>query len=235
MISLNRRRPQAASDPIARRIRPVTVYIREHPGHSRQREPAVVLSHPQHQLVAVPAILRVVAQVMVKRGMGEFHADQQRDGFVHRAGLGVALTTIKTTAGPVTLQRPKLRGTTERFASQLFGTGVLRTNALEALVIASFVRGLSVRDVEATLVEALGEGAAVSKSAVSRVCAELKTQFETWSRRDISGLALDYLFLDASHFKYHANAGAEPVLAAWASTPTASRCSSARHLHNRVH
>ena len=82
-------------------------------------------------------------------------------------------------------------------------------------MIASFVRGLSVRDVEATLVEALGEDATVSKSAVSRVCAELKTQFETWSRRDLSGLTLDYLFLDASFFKYHANAGAEPVLAAW--------------------
>ena len=94
-------------------------------------------------------------------------------------------------------------------------TGVVRTNALEALVIASFVRGLSVRDVEATLVEALGEDATVSKSAVSRVCGELKTQFETWSRRDLPGLTLDYLFLDASFFTYHSNAGAEPVLAAW--------------------
>lgn len=93
-------------------------------------------------------------------------------------------------------------------------------------MIASFVRGLSVRDVQATLVQALGEDATVSKSAVSGVCAELKTQFETWSRRDLSGLTLDYLFLDASFFKYHANAGAEPVLAAWGSTPTASRCSS---------
>jgi hypothetical protein len=26
---------------------------------------------------------------------------------------------------------------------------------------------------------------------------------------------LDYLFLDGSHFNYHANAAAEPVLAAW--------------------
>jgi len=128
---------------------------------------------------------------------------------------GYCPTTINTTAGPVTLERPKLRGTTERFASQLFGTGVLRTNALEALVIASFVRGLSVRDVEATLTEALGEQASVSKSAVSRICSELKEQFQTWSRRRLDDLTLDYLFLDASHFKYHPNAGAEPVLAAW--------------------
>ncbi|MEU6721182.1 transposase [Nonomuraea sp. NPDC046802] len=57
-------------------------------------------------------------------------------------------TTIKTTTGAVTIARPKLRGTTEAFASRLFGAGVTRTNALETLVIASFVRGLSVRDVE---------------------------------------------------------------------------------------
>ena len=76
-----------------------------------------------------------------------------------RVGMrnGYCPTTVKTTAGPVTLARPKLRGTTERFASQLFGTGVTRTNALESLVIAGFVRGLSTRDVEAALVEALGE------------------------------------------------------------------------------
>ena len=87
---------------------------------------------------------------------------------------------VKTTAGPVTLQRPKVRGTTERFASRLFGTGVAKTNALESLVIAGFVRGLSTRDVEATLVEALGEAAAVSKSTVSRVCEDIATQFEAF-------------------------------------------------------
>jgi putative transposase len=131
---------------------------------------------------------------------------------------GYAPVTVKTTAGPVTLARPKLRGTTERFASQLFGTGVTRTNALEALVIASFVRGLSVRDVEAALVEALGESASVSKSTVSRICEEIKTGFDGWRTRSLADLELDYLFLDASYFKYHANAAAEPVVAAWGIT-----------------
>jgi transposase-like protein len=93
-----------------------------------------------------------------------------------RAGMrnGYAPVTVKTTAGPVTLQRPKLRGTTEAFASQLFGTGVTRTNAVEALVIAGFVRGLSTRDVEAALVEGLGPDAGVSRSTVSRICAEIQ-------------------------------------------------------------
>ncbi len=138
-------------------------------------------------------------------------ADDARPGMRN----GYCDTTVKTTAGPVTLQRPKLRGTTERFASQLFGTGVTRTNSLEALVIAGFVRGLSTRDVEAALAEALGPQATLGKSTVSRVCAELKDQFGAWQRRRLDDVELDYLFLDASFFRYHANASAEPVLAAW--------------------
>jgi putative transposase len=98
---------------------------------------------------------------------------------------------------------------------QLFGTGVTKTNALEALVIVGFVRGLSTRDIEATLVEALGEQAAVSRSTVSRVCEQVKIQFDAWCARRLDEVELDYLFLDGSHFKYHANAAAEPVLAAW--------------------
>ncbi|MDQ6901360.1 MAG: transposase, partial [Candidatus Dormibacteraeota bacterium] len=63
---------------------------------------------------------------------------------------GYAPITVKTTAGPVTVERPKLRGTLEPFVSRLLGIRVTRTKALESLVIASFVRGLSVRDMEAT-------------------------------------------------------------------------------------
>jgi transposase-like protein len=140
--------------------------------------------------------------------------ERARDG----SRNGYCPTTIKTTAGPVTLDRPKLRGTDEQFASRLLGTGVCRTNALESLVIAGFVRGLSVRDVEATLAEALGSEAALSKSTVSRICEAIKIEFDTWRTRDLSGLVLDYLFLDGSHFKFHAGAAAEPVLAAWGIT-----------------
>src|SRR5712692_11668708 len=76
---------------------------------------------------------------------------------------GYREVSVKTTAGPVTLSRPKLRGSTEAFASRLFGSHVTKTNALESLVIASFIRDLSVRDVEATLADALGDQAAISK------------------------------------------------------------------------
>ena len=82
-------------------------------------------------------------------------------------------------------------------------------------MIAGFVRGLSVRDVENTLADALGAEAALSKSAVSRVCQAIGEQFETWRTRPLEGVVLDYLFLDASMFKMHPGARPEPVLAAW--------------------
>src|SRR5256885_16872372 len=83
---------------------------------------------------------------------------------------GYREVTVKTTAGPVQLSRPKLRGTTEAFASRLFGSHVTKTNALESLEIAPFVRGLSVRDAQAALAEALVDPPAISKSTVSSGC-----------------------------------------------------------------
>jgi putative transposase len=118
---------------------------------------------------------------------------------------------VKTTVGRITLERPKVRDTDERFSSRPLGIGVTRTKALESLVFAGFVRGLSTRDVEATLEEALGEQAALSKSTVSRICSVLVDQFLLW-QRDLSDYELDYLFADASFFKYHPTAKGEPIL-----------------------
>jgi transposase-like protein len=126
--------------------------------------------------------------------------------------------TIKTTSGPVTLERPKLRGTEVVFASRLLGKGVTRTNALESLVIAGYVRGLSTRDIEASLAEALGPDAAISRSTVSRVCEQIQGEFAAWRTRDLGGVDPLYVYVDASHFRYHEGARAEPVLCAWAIT-----------------
>lgn len=143
-----------------------------------------------------------------------------RAGVDARPGMrnGHAPVTIKTTAGPVQLERPKLRGTDEKFCSRLFGTTVVRSNALEALVIGSFVRGLSTRDVESTLEEALGVDATISRSTVSRICHQVAEEFEQWMARDLSGVDVDYLFLDASFFKMHDSVRGEPLLAGWAIT-----------------
>ncbi len=80
-------------------------------------------------------LLQAALEAEVSEFLGRERYSRQAGNDEAREGMrnGYCPTTTKTTAGPVTLERPKLRGTTERFASQLFGTGVLRTNAFEVL------------------------------------------------------------------------------------------------------
>jgi putative transposase len=167
------------------------------------------------------AAVRLVFQTALENEVTEFFGrERYARGEREREGSrnGYSPMTIKTTAGEVTLQRPKTRGTDEAFASRLLGTGVTRTNALESLVIAGFVRGLSVRDVEASLVDALGPESTISKSTVSRICEAIRDEFDAWRTRDLSAVELDYFFADGSYFKMHPGAPAEPVLVAWGIT-----------------
>ena len=88
---------------------------------------------------AVEQVARLGAQLLLQAALeAEVSEFLDREGYARQAGSdetrkgmrnGYCPTTIKTTAGPVTLERPKLRDTTERFASQLFGTGVAHERA----------------------------------------------------------------------------------------------------------
>jgi putative transposase len=78
------------------------------------------------------------------------------------------------------------------FESRVFGKGVARTHALESLVISSFLRGLSTRDIEAALEEVSGEPVA-SKSTVSRICEDTRERYRQWCRRRLEAHDLVYL------------------------------------------
>jgi transposase-like protein len=179
-----------------------------------ERELASVLEDVARLTVRLMMQTAIEAEVdeFLGRGRYERRDDEDRPG--SRNGFQPP-TAVKTTMGPVELQRPKLRGADEAFCSRLFGASVTRTNALESLVISGWVRGLSDRDIEAALAEVLGPEAALSKSTVSRIFQRIRDEFAAWRTRDQSGVRLDYLFLDGSHFRMHAGAPAEPVLAAW--------------------
>jgi hypothetical protein len=123
-------------------------------------------SDPDHDLTSIledvaRLSVRLVFQAALEAEVEEFlgRARYERRGDADRPGSRNGHQpprTVKTTMGAVELQRPKLRGTDQAFCSRLFGAGVTRTNALEPLVISGWVRGLSDRDIEATLAEVLG-------------------------------------------------------------------------------
>jgi putative transposase len=127
--------------------------------------------------------------------------------------------TVKTTSGSIEVERPRVRNAQALgFESRVLGKGVARTHALESLVICSFLRGLSTRDVEATLAETFEEPI-VSKSTVSRICEDTRERYRRWCERRLEEHDLVYCFLDAVYLKLRPDdQPAEGVLVAWGVT-----------------
>src|SRR6266702_1511070 len=164
---------------------------------------------------------RLILQQALEEELTEFlgreRYERHGEPVAHRNGY--ERVTVKTTAGPLRLERPRVRNASALgFCSEIVGKGVARTHALEALVIASFLRGLSVRDVEADLEEAF-EGPLVSKSTVSRICTDTRERYRTWCDRRLDEHDLVYVFLDAVYLKLRPDdSPAEGVLVAWGVT-----------------
>src|SRR3954467_3399620 len=134
---------------------------------------------------------------------------------------------VVTTAGPVELERPRVRNARQLgFESRILGRHGARTYALESLIICSFLRGLSVRDVEAALEETFDEPV-IGKSTVARVCQDTRERYRRWWERRLDEHDVVYLFLDALYLKLRPDdEPAEGVLVAWASRWRAARCCS---------
>jgi putative transposase len=92
----------------------------------------------------------------------------------------------------------------------------------------AYVHGTSTRKVD-DLVKALGVDAGISKSEVSRICAELDREVAAFGSRSLSHTAFPYLFLDATYLKARVDGRvvSRAVVIATGSPPTAAGKSSA--------
>jgi transposase-like protein len=195
------------------------------PAERLRRELESTLDGVDQQGDPVEAVGRLGARLILQQALedevteylGRARYERTAAASAHRNGYEP--TTVKTTSGPVELERPRLRNASGLdFASRVVGKGVARTHALEALVIASFLRGLSTRDVEAALEEAFDEPV-VSKSTVSRICQDTRERYRAWCSRRLEERDLVYLFLDAIYLKLRPDdEPAEGVLVAWGVT-----------------
>src|SRR3954464_7216756 len=102
----------------------------------------------------------------------------------------------ETRAGRVELRIPKLRRGS--YFPAFLEPRRLAEKALTAVVQEAYIQGISTRSVD-DLVRAMGmEG--ISKSQVSRLCAEIDDRVQTFLRRPIEG-EWPYLWLDATYVK----------------------------------
>jgi putative transposase len=164
---------------------------------------------------------RLGAQLMIQRAVeeevSEFlgRARYERTASARGYRNGVRPRRVQTAEGELVIGVPQVRGALERFVCRTIpGTRtIVRTRALQALVIGAYVRGLSDRDVESLLAEAgLGQ---MSKSSASRICQELRERYRAFCARSLAGIELLALFLDAVYLPTRPSGAKEGVLVAW--------------------
>ena len=105
---------------------------------------------------------------------------------------------LSTQAGDVELKIPKLRKGS--FMPSVLEPRRRIDKALHAVVMEAYVKGVSTRSVD-DLVAALGVDSGISKSEVSRICAELDETVEAFRGRRLDHAEFPYLFLDATYLK----------------------------------
>jgi putative transposase len=144
--------------------------------------------------------MRVLAQAVMEAEVSELtgvpHGERDPDRrLTHRNGYRDR--RWDTRVGTLELSIPRVRDGS--YFPSLLEPRRRAERALLAVVQEAYVLGVSTRRVE-DLVEALGI-ASISKSEVSRICAALDAEVETFRSRPLGDEAYPYLWLDATYVK----------------------------------
>jgi transposase-like protein len=140
----------------------------------------------------------IEAEVTSVLGAGPHERTDTRTG--QRNGHRPRILT--TPAGDLDLRIPKLRAGS--FFPSLLERRRRVDQALFAVVMEAYLHGVSTRKVD-DLVRALGADSGISKSEVSRICADLDTEVQAFAGRSLAGQAYPYVFLDATYCKARVN------------------------------
>lgn len=142
---------------------------------------------------------------------------RHRGGRPHRGYRnGYEPGRVRTAEGAIPLRLPQVRATPEPFQSRLLSFLRGHTDVLQRLVAEMYARGLSTRDIEDAFRDVTGQ-CLISASAVSELTDRLWEDYDAFTKRDLSGFAVEYLFLDAIYESLRLQSGpAEGLLCAWA-------------------
>jgi putative transposase len=150
---------------------------------------------------AMQLVLQSLIDLEATEVIGAARYERSAERSTHRNGARARL--LSTKAGDVELAIPKLRHGS--FFPALLEPRRRIDRALWAVIMEAYVHGVSTRKVD-DLVAALGIDAGVSKSSVSRICAELDSAVAEFRERRLDHTAFPYVFLDATYVKAHEGA-----------------------------
>jgi putative transposase len=139
------------------------------------------------------------------------HGDHPHRGYRN----GYEPGRVRTAEGALPLHIPQVRQTPEPYQSRLMSFLRGHTDVLERLVAEMYARGLSTRDIEDAFRDVTG-ACLVSASGVSALTDRLWEDYAAFVQRDLSGFAVEYLFLDAIYESLRLQGGLpEGLLCAW--------------------
>jgi putative transposase len=138
------------------------------------------------------------AELTAVIGAGPWERSEARTGQRN----GSRPRTLSSPAGDLELRIPKLRAGS--FFPSLLERRRRVDQALFAVVMEAYLHGVSTRKVD-DLVQALGVASGISKSEVSRICADLDTEVSAFRDRTLAETSYPYVFLDATYCKARIN------------------------------
>ena len=169
-----------------------------------------------HQAVRRTIEQAVEEELAVALGAGAYERRAARSGYRH----GSKARTLSGPTGPVELQLPRGRvvrddGSTEEFQSTLVPRYQRRMREINEAVAGVYLSGGNTRRIRGAL-KPLLKNTPLSKSAVSRIVATLRGDWERWRAQSLGELNVVYLYLDAIALKVRSAGKVTglPVLAA---------------------
>jgi len=118
----------------------------------------------------------------------------------YRNGFGKS-RRLSLSNGTITLRRPRVRGLSERFESQLLPAFKRRTEEVGRLLPELYLHGLAQGDFDLALRGLLGEGAPLSAPSIARLKAGWQAEYDLWKSRPVDELEVVYLWVDGVYVK----------------------------------
>jgi putative transposase len=150
--------------------------------------------------LAAETIYQALIEAELSSVIGAFPHQRTETRAGHRNGYRAR--TLSTTAGDLELKIPRLRAGS--FFPSLLERRRRVDQSLFAVIMEAYLHGTSTRKVD-DLVKALGADTGISKSEVSRICADLDTEVAAFRDRSLAAQSFPYVFLDATYCKARVN------------------------------
>ena len=192
------------------------------PASERTRENLKALMRGRSEIAdGRSELVRLAARRIIEEALeGEARDALGRDYYARGAAPGAGYRNgyrtgrVKRAEGAIEYSAPQIADRSEPFCSRLREIVGGRTEALEALAVEMYARGLSTRDIEGLFADAAGKPL-LSGTAVSEITERLWAQYEAFASRDLSEFEVVYLFVDGVAERLHLGQPREAVLAAW--------------------